>query len=59
MKSVDKPLVFINHQPQILNFQETNLKDNHSALIKNYTGCFTNRTFAQKASVEVAILIIS
>lgn len=48
--SIDINRILYNYHPQILYFQENNLKDNHTAQINNYTGCFKNRTFAQRVS---------
>jgi exonuclease III len=56
-RSVDINCILYNYQLTILCLQETNLKNNHSAHIKNYTGYFKNRTLAQRASGGVAIFI--
>lgn len=56
---VDINRILYNYQPSILCFQETNLKNNHTAHIKNYTGYFKNRTLAQRASGGVATFIIN
>lgn len=44
-------------QPTTICFQEINLKNNHRANIKNYSGYFKNRTFAHRASGGVANMI--
>lgn len=41
----------------MLCLQETNLKNNHSANIKNYTEYYKNRTLAHRASGRVATFI--
>ncbi|KAL4144131.1 hypothetical protein QTP88_006358 [Uroleucon formosanum] len=56
-RSVDISCIIYNLQPAILCFQETNLKNNHCATIKNYKGYFKNRTHALRASGGVANFI--
>jgi len=51
---INRPQHIYDLQPSILCLQETNLKNNHSASIKNYTGYFKNRTNALRASGRVA-----
>ncbi|KAF0748693.1 putative RNA-directed DNA polymerase from transposon BS [Aphis craccivora] len=56
-RSVGNNRIIYDIQPSILCLQETNLKNNHSASIKNYTGYFKNRTDALRASGGVATFI--
>ncbi|VVC45656.1 Endonuclease/exonuclease/phosphatase [Cinara cedri] len=56
-RSVGINCIIYDLQPAILCFQETNLKNNHCANIKNYTGYFKNRTLAFRASGGVATFI--
>lgn len=56
-RSVDINYILYDFQPKTICFQETNLKDNHTTYIKNYSGFFKNRTFANRASGGVATFI--
>lgn len=56
-RSVGINRIIYDLQPSILCLQETNLKINHSASIKNYTGYFKIRTDALRASGGVATFI--
>jgi len=56
-RTVDINRILHDFQPKIICFQETNLKNNHTAPIKNYSGFFKNRTFANRASGGVATFI--
>lgn len=56
-RSVGISRIIYDLQPTILCFQETNLKNNHSASIKNYKGYFKNRNHALRASGGVATFI--
>jgi len=56
-RSVDINRIVYNFQPLILCFQETNLKDTHTAHIKNYSAFFKNRSVANRASGGVATFV--
>jgi len=56
-RSVGISRIIHDIQPAILCFQETNLKNNHCATIKNYKGHFKNRNNALRASGGVATFI--
>lgn len=56
-RSVGISRIIHDIQPAILCFQETNLKNNHCATIKNYKGHFRNRNNALRASGGVATFI--
>lgn len=56
-RTVDINRIVYDFQPKIICFRETNLKNNHTAHINNYSGFFKNRTFANRASGGVATFI--
>ena len=57
-KLIDLKLFVNNEKPNIICLQETNLKPNHNAKIKNYSGFFKERqTNPNRASGGVAILV--
>jgi exonuclease III len=56
-RSVGINRIIYDLRPSILCLQETNLKYNHSASIKNYTGYFKIRTDALRANCGVATFI--
>ena len=56
-RSVDITRIIYDFQLAILCLQESNLKNNHCASIKNYINYFKNRTPTLSASGEVATFI--
>jgi len=57
-KIIDLKLLVNNLKPSIICLQETNLKPNHNATLKNYLGYFRERqTNPNRASGGVAILV--
>jgi exonuclease III len=56
-RNIDIQRLISNHKPNIIYFQETNLKHSQSCHIKNYNGYFKNRINPGRASGGVAIFI--
>jgi len=56
-QSVDINRIVYDFQPKIICVHETNLKNNQTANLKNYSGYLKNRTFANRASGGVATFI--
>lgn len=56
-RNIDIQRILYDLQPQMLCFQETNLKPGQTSQLKNYSGYFKNRTNATRASGGVATFI--